>query len=130
MSLEHAYASVARAAGFVESGHDAAYEGTLGGVSVRFDNGIRASGCYKVELRVGIATAERRGCVDDGETSPLRAALHALREDEGAHVCAVRVDDGAVVVRLLPQTSPRYVIEIAQRVIALCRQAAETGPYR
>lgn len=129
--LARAYARWAREADFVEDGHDAAYRGFIDGVIVRIDNGVRASGFYKVDVAIAIATGAPAGVVGADEASPLRAALFACSQDE-EDIVGIRVDVDALALRLAPETPPDHVSRIAQRVIDLCRRpnVEPSGPYR
>jgi hypothetical protein len=131
--LSRAYAAWAKRAGFVEHGNDARYRGTLDRVGVIIDNGVRASGCYGVEVWLAIATGDPPGPIRKGSAAPptaLGAAILAVMAAEEGMIGA-RIEADAVVLRLAAEQEPEQTERIVRSAIAACRPAPpHCGPYR
>lgn len=128
------YAAWAGAQGLAEDGHDAAYRGTLAGVRVRIETGVRQSGLYDVVIRIFVACGTedlviKRG-LEVASDHRVVAASRALL-DECVHVRSVRLDRDTVEVRCAAGSSGEELEEAVTRIADAWRSpGASTAPFR
>lgn len=130
--LTAVYAAWAARVGFVEHGFDGRYRGTLDDVDVIIDNGARASGCYPVEVRLGLSLDEPAGTIRtrDRASTLLRERLIAAMK-LAPPIDSIRIERDVVVVTTKGRLDPERAEAIARSIAAVCRPCVEpVGPYR